>query len=236
MTLIVGLKCEQGLILASDSQMSSGPTRRPGRKVFISGDRDLAFALAGNESTMYLLGHALSSLSLAGRDEHEAREALADCAADVFATEFNRIRGVLALPLDQMPLAEAIVAAYVEDVPTLFHIEASSAVTNHPGQLLAAGWGSAFAQHAYTVFRELGEGGLTVHQAKMLAYRVVEDAIEIAGPATMLGGPIQMASLTLESGLSTGVLSSPDDPVIKEAVDNWVAIEAERFRDHRPPG
>ncbi len=71
----------------------------------------------------------------------------------------------------------------------------------------------------------------------MLAFRVIQDAIAAAGPAVAVGGKIQMATVRLGEGDRPETqLYVWDDPEIKDAVDNWGAAEATRFREHVPAG
>jgi hypothetical protein len=76
---------------------------------------------------------------------------------------------------------------------------------------------------------------MTLHQAKMLAFRIVQDAIEAAGPNLLIGGPVQLATVSNDTPPTCSVLAW-NDPETKDAVDGWVRLEAERFREHVPPG
>src|SRR5438093_13615413 len=54
LTVVVGFRCVEGIVVASDSQISAGPTRRWEQKVWAV-DAGFAFGVAGAESTMHLL-------------------------------------------------------------------------------------------------------------------------------------------------------------------------------------
>jgi hypothetical protein len=87
------------------------------------------------------------------------------------------------------------------------------------------------ADHAATVFRTLRTRDRSLYQTQMLAFRVIRDAIEIAGPSTMIGGAVQMATVSPESV----TLHDWDDGPVGDAVTAWTELEADRFLDHSPP-
>lgn len=236
MTLVIGFLATDGLVIGSDSQMSVGPTSRPGQKVHLSDDGTFSFGLAGDESSMQRLRSALARLSLrpgvAG-----VQEQLQAVSSNALTPQFDAVRNMAGgpLPPDQLPVAEAIVGAYCDGKPHLFHIDNRTLVTDFADGFASTGWGRAFADHAAAIFRELREGGLTLHQSQMLCFRVIEDAIDASGPNWMLGGPIQLATVRLVEGQPRAGHPS-DYRGLQDAVDSWVRLEAERFREHQPPG
>lgn len=236
MTLVIGLLAKDGLVIASDSQMSMGVTSRPGQKVFVSDDKTFAFGLAGDGASMQLLQASLGSANLGG-DAAEVRQQLQGLASQTLVPQYNAVRSALGnVPLDNLPLVEAIVGVYCQGSPHLFHIDQRTLVTDLVDGFASNGWGKAFADHAEATFRELREGGLTLYQSEMLCFRVVEDAIDVSGPQVMLGGPIQIATVSLSERGPCAVRRPDDDRVLQDAVNSWVRLEAERFRQHQPGG
>ena len=236
MTLVIGLLATDGLVVVSDSQVSVGPTSRPGQKVHLSNDGTFGFGLAGDESSMQRLRTALAALSLRS-DVAGAQEQLQAAASNALTPQFDAVRNMAGgpLPPDQLPVAEAIVGAYCQGKPHLFHIDNRTLVTDFVDGFASTGWGRAFADHAAAIFRELREGGLTLYQCQMLCFRVIEDAIDASGPNWMLGGPIQMATVRLR-GERPQAEHPNDYRALQDAVDIWVRLEAERFREHQPGG
>lgn len=237
MTLVIGLLSNEGLVIASDSQMSMGATSRPGQKVFVSDDMTFAFGLAGDGASMQLLQASLGSAKLAGQAA-EVRQELQGIASQTLVPQYNAVRSALGanVPLDTLPLVEAIVGVYCQGSPHLFHIDQRTLVTDLVDGFASNGWGKAFADHAEATFRELREGGLTLYQCEMLCFRVVEDAIDVSGPQVMLGGPIQVATVSLSEHGPSAARRPDDDRVLQDAVNSWVRLEAERFRQHQPGG
>ncbi len=237
MTVIAGLCCDAGLVIASDSQMSAGATRREEQKVWLSQDGQWAFGLAGAESSMHLLRDALQSLCLSGRPASEIGAETGQVFATVLGPEYARIRNML--PASQqsdwtlLPTADGVVGVFaVDGLPHIFHVNGLATVTDHVGRGFAsAGTGGLFAEHAMAVFREFRAKPISLYQAKMLAFRVIEDAIAIGGPNVAVGLPVQMAEVTVDGS----ALLPKDEPLLKDAVLQWRRLEGERFRDHAPP-
>lgn len=236
MTVVAGLCSSGGVVVASDSQMSAGFVRRSEQKVWAGSDGSFVFGLAGAESSIHLLRDELLPLAVHGLTAGEIRQKIGRAFTEVLRPEYERVRGMLA-PMQQgdlqnLPLAGGVVGAIAGGVPHLFSIDAFGTITDHIARGFAsAGSGGAFAEHAVTVFRELRQQSLTVFQAEMLAFRVIEDAVAIGGPTAAVGGEVQMVTLTPE-GAS---LHPRNDPLISDAVLEWRRVEGERFRLHQPP-
>ena len=232
MTLVVDLSCNEGIILASDSQFSSGATRTTGQKIWTGPSGPFILGLSGAESSMQLIRDGLLATELT-ESLSDSRRTIAKVVADILRPEYDRVRG-LAANNDSLPIAATVIGAFVEGQHRLWLIDQWVNKSERQG-FVAAGWGAPYAEHAAIVFREIRSRALTLHQAKMLAFRVVQDAIEIAGPQVALNRPIQMATLTRRDETTVVEHLEDDDPAILEAVLNWTKAEAERFLDHAPP-
>ena len=225
-------------MVASDSQLSRSTTRRFGQKVWESDDSSFAFGLSGDESTMQTLRLALAQTVIINLSATEIGDALAQTTEAVLAPTYQRVRDLAgdSYPLENYPAASSIVACYAADEPRLFSINELASYTEHASGVVAVGSGAQFAEHAIAVFRHLLDEPITLHQAKMLAYRIVEDTAEIAGPATAVGGDVQLAVVSLTAGQGVSQLLPTPDPEIDDAVDGWRRGEQVRFAKHEPPG
>jgi hypothetical protein len=185
---------------------------------------------------MQLLQDYLLNATFDSTDVNLVRLKITEAVSAVLKPEYDRVASLIAgTTASNLPLGEALVGIYVGGRPHLFELAANGLVTDHHVRNFAAiGAGKPFAEHAATIFRDL-PAGMTLHQAKMLAFRMVQDAIEAAGPNIPVGGPVQMASVS-PGPPPTPVLLQPDDPALKDAVDGWMAAEAMRFQEHLPPG
>jgi 20S proteasome alpha/beta subunit len=239
LTIVVGFCCSEGIVIASDSQISLGATRRWEQKVWAVESSGIVFGLSGTESTMHLLRDFLANASFNVATPALVRDKLAKAADHVLKPEYQRVRALLPPSqsgFDNMPTADAIVGVYAKGEPHLFQLYVDGIVTDHHQRGFAAtGTGAGFAEHASQIFRDL-RTNMTLHQAKMLAFRVIQDAIAAAGPQIAVGGKVQMATLRGGAPKPQCELLEWDDPTVKDAVDGWVALEAVRFKEHVPPG
>ncbi|MDO8612534.1 MAG: hypothetical protein Q7R32_06885 [Dehalococcoidia bacterium] len=238
MTVVVGFCCDEGIVIASDSQISAGATRRWDQKVWVVDNPGFAFGVAGVESTMHLLRDYLLGATFDTSDPRSIQSTITNAAVTVLQPEYARTISLLPpaqATFDNLPQGAALVGIYAAGAPHLFELASNGLVTDHHARSFAAiGVGVPFAEHAVTIFRE-HQVDMTLHQAKMLAFRVVQDAIAAAGPGIPVGGPVQLATVAAGSP-PTCVLLPWDDPELKDAVDGWTAAEAMRFREHVPPG
>lgn len=234
MTVVVGFNCDEGIVIASDSQMSLGFTKHTKQKVWASGN--LAFGVSGAESTTDLLADYFMNSSFDTTTAQSIRTTIADAVDQILKPEYERVLKVLPPTLhsnaDNLPQGAALVGMYANDgSPHLFALMGLGQVIDHASRGFASiGSGYLFAEHAMATFSEL-QDGMSLHQAKMLAYRIVETTITAAGAG--IGAPVQMA--TLEPGSPPTAQSLPnDDPAIVDAVEGWKALETERFHKHAP--
>ncbi len=234
MTLVIGLIADDGLVIASDSQMSMGATQRSEQKVYLSSNGNFAFGLSGDEASMQSLSDALISAELSGSPSI-VRKRLQNIAMTSLIPLYNVVRSVHGGQVEDLPIAEAIIGMYCKEEPHLFHIDGECLVTDLSEGFASTGWGKPFADHAEATFHELRED-LTCYQCEMLCYRVIRDAIHVSGPRWMLGGPVQIARVQLFEGQPRAIRRDDDDQELRDAVDSWVRLEAERFREHQPGG
>lgn len=237
MTLVVGLVASNGLVIASDSQISAATTRRFEQKVWASADGSCVFGMSGDESTMQALSGSLATLSAWSRSRADFQEYLVEQVTAVLAPIYQRVQklvGDAATAASLLPTADVIVGCYLETQPHLFHVGSLAQVTHHARGVVTAGSGSQFAEYALTVFDHLREEPPTLHQAKMLAYRIVEDTARMAGPSTAVGGDIQMAEIGADG--QPGRLLTRNPPDVSEAVFGWRENETVQFGRHEPVG
>jgi len=187
---------------------------------------------------MHLLRDDLQLQVFIGKSLAEIQVGLSEVFSRILGVEYARVRTLMGGVHDwsHMPQAEGVVGVYAGGQPHLLHVNAAGTVTDHARGFATAGTGASFAEHAITAFRQVRGIDLNLHQAKMLVFRVVQDAIAAAGGATAIGGAVQMGTISLAAGTPVTALLGWDDPAIKDAVDNWMADEADRFRQHQPPG
>jgi 20S proteasome alpha/beta subunit len=216
MTLILGMAAVDGLVLASDGQLTTGEVRSPGKKIFPLNDKIL-WAGAGELSLIQRLQERLAGLPqdtpLANlRDQ--IGEYIKECVSELLQLDF-RAQFVSADQdhLVQLHLADFIFAEYSK-IPELLHINVFGSPEWMTDRPFVAGNGDLFA---YALLSKYQKQHLSLRQASLLAYKVIDEAIAVG--AYGLGGPIDLWQI------STAGLKNLNAPELKT-----VAGQARRLR------
>jgi proteasome beta subunit len=189
MTLILGLAALDGIVLASDGQLTTGEVRSPGKKIFPLNDKIL-WAGAGELSLIQRLQERLGVLSpdtpLANlRDQ--IGELIKDCVSELLQMDFRS--QFLSLDQDrlvQLHLADFIFAEFTRK-PELLHINVFGSPEWMTDRPFVAGNGDLFA---YALLSKYQKQRLQLNQASLLAYKVIDETIAVG--AYGLGGPIDL--------------------------------------------
>jgi proteasome beta subunit len=189
MTLILGLAAVDGIVLASDGQLTSGEVRSPGRKIFPLNDRIL-WAGAGELSLIQRLQERLARLPLdtpLANLRDQIGEYIKECVSELLQMDF---RAQFVSPdqdhLVQLHLADFIFAEF-SNKPELLHINVFGSPEWMTDRPFVAGNGDLFA---YALLSKYQKQRLLLKQASLLAYKVIDEAIAVG--AYGLGGPIDL--------------------------------------------
>jgi proteasome beta subunit len=193
MTLILGLAAVDGIILASDGQLTTGEVRSPGKKIFSLSDKIL-WAGAGELSLIQRLQERLPVLPLDSplsnlRDQ--IGELIKDCVLELLQLDFRS--QFLTLDQDhlvQLHLADFIFAEFSKKAE-LLHINVYGSPEWMGERPFVAGNGDLFA---YALLSKYQKQRLKLNQASLLAYKVIEETIAVG--AYGLGGPIDLWQIT----------------------------------------
>ncbi len=194
MTLILAIPATDGLIVASDSQITIGEVRTPGQKIYRLNERCL-WAGAGELALVQRVGEHFGALP---QDAHLAnlRDQLAasikQCVTELVQLDFR----LQFLPPDperllQLHYADFIFAELGRE-PELLHISSLGSPRMVPGPALA--WWAAATSFAYALLQKYQGRSLTPAKAAILAYKVIEETIEVG--AYGLGTPIDVWQIT----------------------------------------
>jgi 20S proteasome alpha/beta subunit len=227
MTLVLALCCRDGAVIASDGQATSDaagqPTRAPMRKLFDTAEQ-IAWGAAGSVGLQQTLRRALAALD-----------------PDALATDGLRDRlGSLVIPIQQAALRDFVPHPGCEppELACLFcwwdggerpgrarilSVPRTGADHQFHDVYAAIGSGDIFAALTMRSIAHLGIGDLSLEQAKMVAYRAVADAIDVA--ALFLGPPLQMYTVTADG--AAPVPREEIDHGVADAVDLWRARQRE---------
>ena len=224
MTLVLALRCREGVVLASDGQATSEaagqPTRQPVRKLFDLGGR-IAWGASGSVGLQQALEEELEVRGpevLAARDP---RRALVDI---VIPIQQRAIDEFVPLPGTRPPDLSCIFCWSGDGgLPRIFSVPRTGGDHQLHDRHAAVGSGDIFADFAMAWIRRLGPDELSLEKAKMVALRAIVDAIDVA--AIYLGPPIQMYTVT-----AAGVRPVPADEIagpLASSVDAWQTVQRE---------
>ena len=232
MTLVLAIRCREGVVLASDGQATTDaagqPTRLEVQKLFEVGGR-IAWGAAGSVGLQQALADRLADEEDAVLAQPDPRGALADA---VIPIQQRALRDFVPHPGAQPPdLACVFCWLDGDGSPRIFSIPRTGSDHQlHDGHA-AVGTGDIFADFAMVSVAHLGTPSLTTEQAKMVALKAIADAISVA--AVYLGPPIQMSVVT-----ATGVRVVPRAEIegaLSDSVDAWKARQRESLGPLAPP-
>jgi 20S proteasome alpha/beta subunit len=230
-TLVLAIRCREGVVLASDGQATSEaagqPTKQPTRKLFDIGGR-IAWGAAGSVGLQQTLRRALAGI------ESELSPPRAGAPAD--AAEVRRRLADVVIPIQQRALCEYVPQPGSEppelacifcwrdaEAAWILSIPRTGGDHQFHARYSAVGSGDIFADFAMASVAHLGTPELGLEHAKMVAFKAIADAIDVA--AVYLGPPIQMYVVTAAG--ATRVPRAEIDGGLADSVDAWKARQSE---------
>lgn len=213
MTLILGLHCRDGVVLAADSQRTQGSMRDYVTKLFPS-PCGILWGTAGPIPLQQELDGAMHELTV-GRHPR----AIEGKAAVVAAFRSARERAMAAVA-DPSPTATSLDCLFAWHSQTdgatfLLRVYGDGIAEFHP-EFTAVGNGGEMARFALSRSDYLGLSGLALDPAQMIAFEAADDAIRAT--ATGLGLPVQVAVVT---ATRCGVLPSAERKALEDTVSVW---------------
>jgi 20S proteasome alpha/beta subunit len=223
MTLVLALRCSEGIVLASDGQATTDaagqPVRQPVRKLFHVGR--LAWGAAGAVGLQQEVAERIGALEPSRLGQ---------------PAEVRRRLASIVIPIQQRALVDFVphAGAHPPDLACLFcwHDNGGYRILSIPrtgsdhqfhARHAAIGSGDIFAEVAMTSVAHLGTAELGLEHAKMVAYKAIAEAIDVA--ALFLGPPIQMYVVTRAG--TRPVPRAELDGELADSVDAWKARQRE---------
>ena len=217
MTLVLALCCDEGIVLASDGQATCDaagqPTRAPVRKLFDVGGR-VAWGSAGSIGLQQTLQAELGALNGHSDDAGQLRRRL---AAIVTPLQQAAMRDFVAHAGAEPPELACLFCWCDASGPRILSIPRTGSDHQFHARHAAIGSGDIFAEMTVRSIAHLDSAELNLEQAKMVAYRTVADAIDVA--AVFLGPPIQMSVVTVDG--THRVPQEEIDGGLADAVELW---------------
>lgn len=186
MTLILAIPSKEGIVFASDGQVTTGDVRASGHKIF----RLNQHCAWGGAGEVALIQRVREAIGTADHPLEQLRDSLAttikQCVTALlnldFRTPFFQGNPIALLSLHQGDFV------FVEsrNQPKVLHIT-SYGTPEWIDRPFAIGSGAVFA---YALLRKYHGVPLSIEQAALLAFKVIEEAIEVG--AYGLGPPIEV--------------------------------------------
>ncbi len=232
MTLVLAIRCREGVVLASDGQATTDaagqPTRQPVQKLFDLGGR-IAWGAAGSVGLQQALAEGLA----AKRDAIVAAEDPRPSIVEIVIPIQQRALDDFVPHPGAHPPELACVFCWLDadGRARIFSVPRTGSDHQlHDGHA-AVGTGDIFADFAMVSIAHLGTPDLSLEQAKMVALKAIADAIDVA--AVYLGPPIQMTVVT-----AGGVREVPRTEIeggLSDSVDAWKVRQRETLGPLAPP-
>lgn len=230
MTLIIALACNDGAILASDSQATTfsmgGPVRRTISKIKPLGDNKL-WAASGSvgmiQKVEVIFNNIPREILNAPLSEFQLRQAILQSAHGVRAQELQRHRALHGQGRDiEAGVADLIIIEH-QNSARIWHINPDCA----DEFLEEFGYGTSGSGDifAHTLIKNYKVKNLLLDQGCLIAYRVLRDAIDIG--AFGLGEPIDIWVID-----NNGVRqkSQPEIFALRDSYTSWIEAEEETFK------
>jgi len=233
MTLILALACKNGIVMASDGQItamsSSGPVRFPSVKIREIG----AFTLwsgSGELGFIQKIEEAIEGfpIELKNAGLEQIRPQIIRAIHSIRAESLGRHRALYGKE-EGASFADVLFGDYKGQIPRILHIDRDcNDEWLHEFGYAATGIGDAFA---YTILQNYEPRYISVDAGKVLAFRVIGDAIKIG--AFGLGEPIDIWSITADDKevVKSGCVNTTEMAAIRDTCAAWRQAEVETFQN-----
>jgi len=194
MTLIVAIPAVDGVVLASDGQVTTGLVRAPGKKIHRLGDA-MAWAASGELALIQRVAERLGALPSIRSLTHlrdDLGQVVKQCITELINLDFRA--SFFATDPDtllKLHPADFVFAEFAQG-PHILHITVDGVPEWIEGPF-ASGSGDLFA---YALLRKYQGRDLKLSRARVLAYKVMEEAVSV--DAYGLGPPIDVWEVTAQ--------------------------------------
>jgi predicted proteasome-type protease len=219
MTLVLGLRCRDGVVLASDSQRTEGTFREEIPKLFVT-PAGIVWGVAGSIAVQQELRATLDALDLPAQP---SRAVARDAIARAVRTAVRQATAAIDAPSLVARTVQGIFAWHSESEHETFVLRVLETGHAEPApKYSAVGASSAcdLARFALSQSEHLGYATPRLEAAKMLAFNVVDDVIRAS--ARSVCHPVQLA-----------VVTAAQHELLAPAEVQGVADTLAAFREHQ---
>lgn len=222
MTVVLAVRCANGIVMASDSQITD-PGRGlsyPAQKLHSLGEH-AAWGGSGSRAVLYDIEQIFNDEADAVIEAKNIGHALQSRAVPVFKYHYeNFIATVPGQETAGTPATYLLVAGYSGDVPFIIDLDPNGLIGHHEETgFQAVGSGAPMAQQAHALLAHFNMSERDIEYGVVAALRVL-DALDASSPS--VGGPMDICRITPD-GADHLSPSEVDD--VRRQVGRWVELE-----------
>ena len=222
MTVVLALRCANGIVMASDSQITD-PARGlsyPAQKLHSLGDH-AAWGGSGSRAVLYDVEQIFDNEAEAVMEAKNVGHALQARVLPVLKHHYETfIEDVPGQEKAGTPATYVLAAGYVGDDPFIIDLDPNGLIGHHEETgFQAIGSGAPMATQAHALLAHFGMTERGVDYGVVAALRVL-DALDASSPS--VGGPMDICRLTPD-----GADHLPPEEVedVRGQVNRWVELE-----------
>lgn len=230
MTLIVGIRCDDGVVIGADSAATDLQIgiKQPVQKIKQCKDCSILYACSGDVGLMQKINELLEANCI---HKVTIRKTIQEIKKHVIPIQKQAIVDHVPYPTQQYhapPSLALLFTGVISSKPWIVEIEPNGNDTfygDELGNFHAIGSGGAFAQ---AVFRPYLSITRDLNLGKTLAYRIIDDAIELS--AMGLSHPIHIHTISSHDG-SIQEIDDDEKYAISDTCDIWRQLQREVVGD-----
>jgi len=229
MTLIVAIPAKDGIIVASDGQITSGQVRWQGKKIKQFNDKCL-WAASGELALIQRVEEFIQQLTNKNQPLNNLRDPVSEIVKKAvtillqqdFRTQFLQSPGLPPNPdmLLQLHPGDFMFAEWKDAKPKILHL-LSNGTTEWINKPFASGSGGLFA---YALLQKYQNRSFNTQKARLLAYKILEESIEVGSWG--LGLPIDIWQID-DKGVKN--LSDEEIAALSDASKSLREVEIQSF-------
>lgn len=224
MTVVLALSCRDGIVLASDSQETSGATRTVQRKIW-DVDGRVAWGAAGETAlTERLVVNSYALRVVLAEQRFQIADGILGVTTPLQRTGLD---GHVALPNTQPAMLAALFCWCEGDFRHIYQVTPTGAGSCFRPYRAAIGSGGPFADVALSSVAHLQTHELDLERLKMVAFKAVQDVILTSSFGVAF--PIQMCTVTPNEGVRH--LTMEELNPIRDSVGLWMEEQRRILRE-----
>ncbi|MET0899895.1 MAG: proteasome protein [Mycobacterium sp.] len=224
MTVVLAIRCANGIVLASDSQITD-PGRGltyPAQKLHEMGDY-AAWGGSGSRAVLYDVEQVLDSEADAVLEAKNIGHALQARLLPIYQHHYDTfIADVPGQDKAGTPATFVLAAGYAGDVPFIIDIDPNGLIGHHEETgFQAVGSGAPLAQQAHALLAHFRMIERDLDYGVVAALRTL-DALDASSPS--VGGPMDICRLTVDGAKH---LTPEEVEDVRGQVNRWIDLEHE---------